>query len=168
MPNTKVLKLAGLGFALLAQGLPTSAVAEKTSIYIDETVLVYQAADILKRRLPYRTMVSNAAPVHGSQVTLACLGVLMNPDELIAFLPQSQSCIPLSNLSASNLGQELGFASVAGFEKDKPDLQQRLEKEPVIVMQPLKVSVPQGGDCVCPDPDPLPEQVFEDGFEDIL
>lgn len=162
------LKVVGLSLALLSLGLPATVVAEITSKYIDETVLVYQAEDILNRRLPFRTMLRSGAPVHGSQVSLACMGVVMRSGELIAFLPRSKSCIPLSVLSAYRLSQELGYESIVGFEKDKPDLQQRLKQEPVVVMEPLAVSMPQGGDCVCPPPDPLPEQVFLDGFEDIL
>jgi len=162
------LKLAGLSSVLLLVSLPVAGIAEQTSKYVDQTVVVFRADDILKHRLPFRTVLRNGSLVHGSQVSLACLGVLMQPGDLIAFLPRSKSCIPLSFLSASALRQELGYASVSGFERDKSVFRERLKREPAIVMEPLKISIPAGNVCVCPPPDPLPEEVFMDSFEDVL
>ena len=163
MKNMK-LKMVGPGIGCLLFLIPITGFAALTSKYVDQTVLVYRAAHILTQRLPYRTLLDNALPVHGSDVTLACRGVHLGPDELVAFLPQSQSCIPLTAHSVSSLRQALGYASISGFNKDKPGLEQRLELQPVVVMEPLEATPPPGSVCECN----RPERVFMDGFEDFI
>ena len=132
--------------------------------YLDQTALIFKAEDIKAQRLPGRIHMHNVPMVFGSQVSLACLGVHTRAGELVAYLPESKSCIPLTRLSASQ-NRRLGPGSFRGIERDRVKLEKSLEESKVVVMQARVSAESPAGLCSCP---PLDERIFWDGFEELL
>ena len=121
-----------------------------SSRYIEQSALVFKAEDVRSRRIPARIHVHGAPLVFGSQVNLACLGVNVRRDELIVFLPESQSCIPLNELSAIAPDGEPDPGSFRGIERERAGLEQRLEKSAFVVMKPQAKTEGLAGLCSWP------------------
>ena len=133
---------AAIAAVALFGAVPDSALAEVVfSRYLDQSVLVFKAEDIQNRRIPARVHVHGAPLVFGSQVSLACLGVNLRRDELIVFLPESQSCISLGELDPGSMG---------GIERDRSALNKALEDSAVVVMKPQAQAQGGAGLCGCP------------------
>jgi len=126
-----------------------------SSRYLDQTALVFMAEDVKSRKLPIRIHVHNVPVIFGSQISLACLGVNARAGELIAFLPKSQSCILLTELSASR-NSDLDPNSYRGFARDRAKLKQRLEESQFVIMQPQVIADGAAAVCYCPPPPPPP------------
>lgn len=140
--STVTKLLAAIAALLLFGAVPDSAFAEVVlSRYLDTPVLVFKAEDIQNRRVPARVHMHGVPLVFGSQVNLACLGVNLRRDELIVYLPESQSCIPLGELDPGN---------IRGFERDRPALTRALEESTVVVMKPQARAQGGAGLCGCP------------------
>ena len=132
--------------------------------YLNQTALIFNTEYLKSQRLPNRIHKHNVPMIFSSQITLACLGANLRAGELVAYLPESKSCIPLTRLSASR-NRSLGPESFRGFERDRVKLEKSLEKDTVVVMQAQVSAEGAAGVCTCP---PLNERVFWDGFEDLL
>jgi len=143
MLMSTVTKLRAAIVALLLFGVvPDSAFAEVVlSRNLDTPILVFKAEDIQNHRIPARVHMHGAPLVFGSQISLACLGVNLRRDELIVYLPESQSCIPFA---------ELDPGSIRSIERDRPALLKALDESAVVVMKPQ--AQPEGGAglCGCP------------------
>jgi hypothetical protein len=135
-----------------------------SSPYLNQTALIFKAEDLRSQRLPSRIHKHNVPMIFSSQITLACLGAIVRTGELVAYLPESKSCIPLTRLSASR-NPGLGRDIFKGLERDRAKLERSLEKDTVVVMQAQVRAEGAAGICTCP---PLNEQIFRDGFEDLL
>lgn len=135
---------------LLGASPALGAIDTFSSRYLDQAVLVFRADDVKNHRVPARIHLHNLPVVFGSQVALACLGVSVSRDELIAFLPESQSCVPLTGLPVAAGQPQLTGHSFRGLQRDRSKLQQRLEKNLVVVLQPQVSAEPTPGLCSCP------------------
>jgi hypothetical protein len=80
--------------------------------------------------------------------------VQAQPSELIAYLPESRSCIPLSRL-AETRKVDPGPDSFGGMERDRAKLEQSLEGNTVVVMQAQVVRAPANL-CTCPTDNAAP------------
>lgn len=142
---------AAIAVLLLLGAATASAFTDVvTSRFIEQSALVFKAEDVRSRRIPARIHVHGAPLVFGSQVNLACLGVHVRRDELVVFLPESQSCIPFNELSAKAPNSEPDPGSFRGIERERAGLEQRLEKSAFVVMKPQAKTEGLAGLCSCP------------------
>ena len=141
------LLLAGVANALAAQGAMTSP-------YLEETALVFIAADLKSGQLPARVHLRNLPPVFSSQVTLACLGLPLQADELVVYLAESKSCMTLRDRTRASFAKEHGPELARGLAQERTRLEQQLESSPLVVMQPQVEVVQTAALCYCPNNDP--------------
>jgi len=144
------LKFLGVSTALLLLGsAPAPVFADVlASRYIDQTAVVFKMEDLKAQRLPSRVHKHNVPVIFTSQINLACLGVHAQPSELIAYLPESRTCIPLSRLSEAR-NVDPGPDSFGGMERDRARLEQSLEENIVVVLQAQVLRAPANL-CTCP------------------
>jgi hypothetical protein len=150
---------------LLAVAEPALAAHDTmTSPYLDESALVFRAADLKSGQLPARIHLRNLPPVFSSQVTLACLGIPLQPDELVVYMAGSKSCMALRDRTPAAFAGAHGPEVARGLAQERASLEQHLESSPLVVMQP-QVQVAQAAAlCYCPvNP---PETILSNGFED--
>ena len=149
---------------LLVVSHATAADQSLTKRYLKQPALVFTAADMNRRQLPWQTRFSRDKVVHSNQIMQACTGNSSFAGELLVFLPESNSCLPLSNSHASQFIQQLGLEAFAGLSRDKAGLTQQLGAEQLIVLAPHVIHHNNALACVCP----LPELLFGNSFEDDI
>ncbi len=153
----------GIGLFLLGTSFAPVFADVISSRYLDQTALIFKVEDLKAQRLPNRIHMHNVPMIFSSQINLACLGVNARASELVAYLPESKSCIPLTRLSASR-NRHLGPESFRGFERDRVKLEKSLEESTFVVMQGQVLAEGPAGLCTCP---PSTGQIFWDGFEEL-
>ncbi len=165
---TPVMKLQAAVVTLLLLGTVPVCVAgdAMTSRYLDQPVLVFRSDDISNKRIPARIHKHRVPVVFGSQVILACLAVNPGRGELIAYLPKSQSCIPLNDMTLHAGTPDLSLESLKGLQRDRAELQKSLKKSTVVVMQPQVNAGASAGLCSCPGNQP-PEVTVRSGSPQI-
>lgn len=156
--------VAGAALLVSVAGTALAAQGTMTSPYLGESALVFRAADLKSGQLPARIHLRNLPPVFSSQVTLACLGIALQPDELVVYLPESKSCMALRDRTAALFAAEHGPEVAMGLAQERASLEQQLESSPLVVMQPRVAATQPAALCYCPGNPP--ETVFSDGFED--
>ena len=121
-----------------------------TSPYLEESALVFRASDLKSGQLPSRIHLRNVPPVFNSQVTLACLGIPLQPDELVIYLVESKSCKALRDRTPASFAGAHGPEVTSGLSQERASLEQQLENSPLVVMLPqVKVAQTVRG-CYCP------------------
>jgi len=150
MSSGKILQAAIAVLLLFGAASASAFVDVVSSRYIKQSMLVFKAEDVRSRRIPARIHVHGAPLVFGSQVNLACLGVNLRRDEFIVFLPESQLCIPLNELSVTLSKGKPDPGSFRGIERDRSRLEQRLQESTFVVMQPQASVEGAAGVCSCP------------------
>ena len=133
---------AAIAALLLFGTVPVTAFAEAVfSRHLDQPVLVFKTEDVQNRRVPSRIHMLGTPLVFGSQVNLACLTVNFRRDELIAFLPESRSCIPFSDLDPGRLDT---------IERDRSSIERALDGNAFVVMKSQPRIEGGAGLCDCP------------------
>lgn len=128
-----------------------------------ETALLFRAASLRAGDLPPRIVVRNAPHVFSSRLNLACLGIPLQPQDLLIYFPESRKCELLHDRSAAG---KPGGERLSGLSEGSPSwagIVQELDAQSVVVLQPEVQAPAVAGLCICPDPGPL---IFIDGFED--
>jgi len=141
--------------AALLVGAATSALAAgntMSSRYLDEPAVVFSVADLKAARLPLRIHLRNVAPVFGGQLSLACLGVPLQPHELAVYLVESRVCMPLSNLTVSSLDAEHGPEATRGLARERIRIERELESSAFVILQPETEVAATAALCYCPGP----------------
>jgi hypothetical protein len=151
---------AGLLFAVADTTL--AAQGTMTSPFLEESALVFRALDLKSGKLPARIHQRNMPPVFSSQVTLACLGVPLQPADLFIYLVESKSCMALRDWNPSSSALAHGPQVAGGLAQERASLEQQLESSALVVMQPQVVVAQAAAVCYCP----IKETVFSNGFED--
>lgn len=142
-----VLLISIAGTALAGQDAMTSR-------FLDESALVFRAADLKSGQLPARIHLRNLPPVFSSQVTLACLGLPLQADELVVYLAESKSCMALRDRTPASFAKEHGPEVARGLAQERTRLEQQLESSLLVVMQPQVEVVQTAALCYCPNNDP--------------
>lgn len=125
-----------------------------SSRYLDEPAVVFSAADLKKARLPSRIHLRNVAPVFGSQLSLACLGVPLQPHDLAVYLAESRRCMALSDMTVSSLDTEHGPEAARGLAQELVRLERQLQSSNFVVLQPEIPVTEAASLCYCPGPGP--------------
>jgi hypothetical protein len=148
---------AGAALLVAVAGTALAAQSAMTSPYLDESALVFRASDLKSGQLPARIHLRNLPPVFSSQVTLACLGLPLQADELVVYLAESKSCMTLRDRTPASFAGEPGKYGpevTRGLAQERASLEQQLESSPLVVMQPRVQAVQQAALCYCPGNDP--------------
>jgi hypothetical protein len=159
--------ITGAACTALLVSVADTALAVKgtmTSRYLEEPALVFRAADLKSGRLPSPIHLRNVPPVLSSQVTLACLGIPLQPGELVVYLAESKSCMALRDRNPASFAGKHGPEVARGLAQERASLEQQLESSPLVVMQPQVEVAQAAGVCYCPGTPP--ENIFSNGFED--
>jgi hypothetical protein len=145
----------GAACASLLFGAATNALAAgntMSSRYLDEPAIVFNAADLKKARLPSRVHLRNIAPVFGSQLSLACLGVPLQPHDLAVYLTGSGRCMALSDMTVSSLDAEHGPEAARGIAQERDRIERQLQSSDFVVLQPETRIAEVASLCYCPGP----------------
>lgn len=135
-------------------GTALAAPAAMTSRYLQEFALVFRAADLKSGQLPARIHLRKGPPVFSSQVTVACLGIPLQPDDLVVYLAESRSCTALGDRTPASFAGEHDPAAPRGLAQERAILELQLESRQLVVMQPrVEVAQPPAL-CYCPDNEP--------------
>ena len=151
------------GFALMLRAVcatlllcvTASAMAGGTTMssrYLDEPAIVFRAASLRKAQLPSRIHVRTMAPVFGSQLSLACLGVPLQPHELAVYLAESRRCMALSDITVSSLDAKHGPEAARGLAQDRVRIERQLQSSNFVVLQPETGISEPAALCYCPNP----------------
>jgi len=148
---------------LLLTALPAWGKVEQFAVPgIGKTALLFRAASLRAGELPPRIVVRNAPHVFSSQLNLACLGIPLQPQDLLVYFPESQKCELVHDRSSAGKPGERRLAGLSERSLSWPVIAKELESRSVLVLQP-EVQMPAvAGLCICPDLGPL---IFIDGFE---
>jgi hypothetical protein len=125
-----------------------------TSPYLDESALVFRASDLKSGRLPARIHLRNLPPVFSSQVTLACLGVPLQADDLVVYLAESKFCLALRDRTPASMTAAHGPEVERGLAQERTSLERKLESSPLVVMQPQAAVAQTAAVCYCPGNEP--------------
>jgi len=129
-----------------------AAGATISSRYLDEPAVVFSAADLKKAQLPSRIHLRNIAPVFGSQLSLACLGVPLQPSEVAVYLAESGRCMALSDMTVSSLDAEHGPEAARGIAQERARIERQLQSSDFVVLQPETDITETAAFCYCPGP----------------
>jgi hypothetical protein len=121
-----------------------------TSRFLDEPALVFRAVDLKKAQLPARVHLRNLPPVFQSQLTLACLGVPLQPDDLVIYLAESGTCTTLTERTVASPDANQGPEAAMELKKERDLLVRRLQTSSVVVMQPQPAAAQAAALCYCP------------------
>lgn len=157
---------------VVASPAPWAAAAPLHVGYLDETALVFEAAQPKDSRLPPSILLHGIPLTFASDIRQACNSVQARQGDLLAFLPDSKSCLTLTELFSLAREVHPEQALFGLLERDRRTLLKGLETESFLVMQPRSAAGASGvleavvvaGVCTCPN---LPDPIFDDGFEDI-
>jgi len=137
--------------------------SETTAAYVDQTVLLFKAESLIKHRLPARTTMPYKPAISAMQLNLACAGLNAGFTDLLVYQTHDQKCFRLSDLSLSKVTTILGPQGFLPLSADRLNLEQSLNTDAVVIIQPQMAAAFIPLSCSCPEP--LPDPVFSDGFE---
>lgn len=166
------LLLGGLQAAAFASPRLAATIAPLAVDYLDETALVFRARRQPDNPLPASIIMAGVPLTFASDIERACRSVHARDGDVLAFLPESRSCLSLPDLFVLAREVHPDRASFGLQERDRKALQAGLEQEPYLVLQPRSASPTSrwlngevlAGVCTCPE---LPDPIFDDGFETI-
>lgn len=135
---------------------------------ITETVLAFKAADLRKQNLPERVTVLGAPHVYGSQLNLACLGIPLQPTDVLLYFTQSKKCSVLDPRSAHRAGEGAQREEVEALTAARPELARMLAESQLVVLQPKLQAPVLAGLCICPTANPPVASVQSGSPQDVL
>jgi hypothetical protein len=156
MPNHFAL-ITGAACAALLISVTGTAIAAQgptTSPYVDESTLVFRASDLKNGQLPPRIHLRNLPPVFRSELTLACLGVPLQADELVVYLAETKFCMALRDRTPASLTRKHGPETARGLSQERASLEQQLESSLLVVLQPQVEVAQTASVCYCPGNNP--------------
>lgn len=149
-----IARAACIALLLAVAGTALAAPGAMTSRYLQESALVFRASVLKSGQLPLRVHLRNGPPVFSSQVTVACLGVPLQPDELVVYLAESGSCKALRDRTPATFDRAHGPEAARGLAQERAALELQLESSQLVIMQPqLEIAQPAAL-CYCPGNEP--------------
>jgi len=145
-----LFRLAACGALLLL--IPATVWSKPEGIAvsgIDQSALVFRASSLKNGELPARIVTRDGAHVFASQLTLACLGRALQPQDLVVYFTQSRKCESMPGPSSAREQAGWQSAGVATLSGARAPVEEALLAQPVVVLQPQAQAPVVAGLCVC-------------------
>ena len=116
---------------------------------IGEAVLAFRASSLKRGELPPSIVVRNAPQVFRTQISLACLGLPLQPQDLLLYFTESRHCQRMPAPRSVSENQDSKMAGLAELSQSQATVEAALQKQALVVLQPQVQAAPPAGLCIC-------------------